>query len=51
MSPIKNAVMEVGFFDGELIIVTTDNQNIVDTLKRNIFNFPNLISLKEYMES
>ncbi|MGG0381660.1 hypothetical protein ACT6P6_20755 [Priestia endophytica] len=50
VSPIKNAVVEIGFFDGELIIVTTDNQDIVETLKRNVFNFPNLISFKEYME-
>lgn len=51
VSTIKNAVMEVGFFDGELIVVTTDNQDIVDTLKRNVFNFPNLIRFKEYMDS
>lgn len=49
--PIKNMVMEVGFFDGELIVVTTDNQDIVDTLKKNVFNFPNLISFKGYLES
>ncbi|MED4074144.1 DUF2691 family protein [Priestia endophytica] len=51
VSPIKNAVMEIGFFDGELIVVTTDDQSVVETLKRNVFNFPNLISFKEYLES
>ncbi|MFP7486368.1 hypothetical protein SFC65_19580 [Priestia filamentosa] len=47
VSPIKNAIVEFGFFNGE-IAITTENKDMVEMLRKNVSRFPDLISFREY---